>query len=159
MITSTLDAMGAGADGKTVAAGPNPQTGPFYVEGAEPGDLIVVTIEKLVPNRAAGLSTSILAAEGSYVDPGSLANKAAPRCPGPSTRRRVSFGSIFPGVIPSVDWRGRYSSPLYELPLRPMLGSIGVAPASRGGRGARGAMTRSIPPCPDRSAATSITPA
>ncbi len=29
----------------------NPQTGPFYVEGAEPGDTLVVHIEKLEKMR------------------------------------------------------------------------------------------------------------
>ncbi len=29
----------------------NPQTGPFYVEGAEPGDTLVIRIEKLEPAR------------------------------------------------------------------------------------------------------------
>jgi len=33
-------------------------------------------------------------------------------------------------VIRNVDWRTRYTSSLYELPLQPMLGSLGVAPAS-----------------------------
>jgi amidase len=38
VMTTTLDDVGAGADGKSIAEGPNPQTGPFYIEGAEPGD-------------------------------------------------------------------------------------------------------------------------
>src|SRR5262245_58278033 len=29
----------------------NPQTGPFYVEGAEPGDTLVVRFDKIAPNR------------------------------------------------------------------------------------------------------------
>ncbi|MFO1350472.1 MAG: acetamidase/formamidase family protein [Gammaproteobacteria bacterium] len=29
----------------------NPQTGPFYVEGAEPGDTLVVHLLKVAPNR------------------------------------------------------------------------------------------------------------
>src|SRR5688572_19901458 len=61
VVTSTVDDMGIDASGKTVAPGPNPQTGPFYVEGAEPGDLLVVTIDKLEPNRATGTSTSVMA--------------------------------------------------------------------------------------------------
>ena len=42
-------------NGKQVAQGPNPQTGPFFVEGAEPGDMLVVTIEKIEINRATGV--------------------------------------------------------------------------------------------------------
>src|SRR6516165_11877732 len=36
VVTKTVDAGGVDWNGKTVATGPNPQTGPFYVEGAEP---------------------------------------------------------------------------------------------------------------------------
>jgi acetamidase/formamidase len=45
--------MPAGTDwnDKPVANGPNPQTGPFYVDGAEPGDMLVVSITKLETNR------------------------------------------------------------------------------------------------------------
>jgi len=42
VVTTTIDASGADRNGKTVSPGPNPQIGPFYVEGAEPGDLLVV---------------------------------------------------------------------------------------------------------------------
>ena len=34
----------------------NPQTGPFFIEGAEPGDTIAVRIEKLEPARDYGIS-------------------------------------------------------------------------------------------------------
>src|SRR5260370_9682744 len=36
----------------------NPQTGPFYVEGAEPGDTLVVRIEKLAPARDYAVSVA-----------------------------------------------------------------------------------------------------
>ena len=36
----------------------NPQTGPFYVEGAEPGDTLVIRIEKLEPARPYGFSVA-----------------------------------------------------------------------------------------------------
>src|SRR5437870_8522177 len=61
VVTKAADASGVDWDGKTVASGPNPETGPFYVEGAEPGDLLVVTIEKLETNRAMAYSSSLLA--------------------------------------------------------------------------------------------------
>src|SRR5438309_7526334 len=35
----------------------NPQPGPFYVDGAEPGDTIAIHIEKLSPARPQGLSS------------------------------------------------------------------------------------------------------
>src|SRR3979409_1764127 len=58
VVTKTIDAAGVDGDGKSVASGPNPQTGPFYVEGAEPGDVLVVTFEKIEPNRATAYSGS-----------------------------------------------------------------------------------------------------
>jgi acetamidase/formamidase len=36
----------------------NPQTGPFFIEGAEPGDTVVIRIEKLEPARDHGISSS-----------------------------------------------------------------------------------------------------
>jgi acetamidase/formamidase len=129
VITTTVDDMGAGADGKTVAQGPNPQTGPFYIEDAEPGDLIVVTIEKIAPNRSTGLSTSILVPNS--FDAGGLANKAAARVPWTIDNAKGVVRLDLSSVIPNVNWRSRYRSPTYELPLRPMLGSLGVAPAGQ----------------------------
>jgi len=37
----------------------NPQTGPFYVEGAEPGDTLALHIVDLTPARSFGASTTI----------------------------------------------------------------------------------------------------
>src|SRR5262245_52146294 len=70
VVTKTIDAAGVDWNGTQVAAGPNPQTGPFFVEGAEPGDMLVVTFEKLELNRATAFSSSLLAPYA--VDPASL---------------------------------------------------------------------------------------
>jgi amidase len=127
--TTTVDDTGAGADGQTVAKGPNPQTGPFYIEGAEPGDMIVVSIEKLEPNRLSGLSPSFMVANS--FDAGSLSNKAAPRVPWTIDQDKGVVRLDLTAVIPNVDWHQRFISPRIELPLRPMLGSLGVAAASK----------------------------
>ena len=37
----------------------NPQTGPFYVEGAEPGDTLVLHLASLTPARTFGASATI----------------------------------------------------------------------------------------------------
>ncbi|MFV1962550.1 MAG: acetamidase/formamidase family protein, partial [Acidimicrobiia bacterium] len=37
----------------------NPQTGPFYVEGAEPGDTLAIHIVELTPARTWGASATI----------------------------------------------------------------------------------------------------
>ncbi|MGB3328696.1 MAG: hypothetical protein WBA46_07065, partial [Thermomicrobiales bacterium] len=50
VITTTVDARGYDKDGNRPVSGPNPQTGPFFIEGAEPGDTLVVHIDSLRPN-------------------------------------------------------------------------------------------------------------
>ena len=122
VVTQTLDASGADASGKTVASGPNPQTGPFYVEGAEPGDMLVVTLEKLETNRAMAYSGSLLSPY--TVDPTAIAarvDRDARRLTWTIDRTkgvaRLDAADVQPGGI--------------ELPLRPMLGCVGVAPARK----------------------------
>jgi amidase len=122
VITKTIDAAGMDWNGTSVASGPNPQTGPFFVEGAEPGDMLVVTVEKLDTNRAMAYSASLLAPY--TVDPGAIAARVD-REPKRITWTidkgrgvaRLDQAEVQPGGI--------------ELPLRPMLGCIGVAPARK----------------------------
>ena len=52
VITSTIDAGGTDAAGVRRGQGPNPETGPFFIEGAEPGDTLVVHLLRLATNRA-----------------------------------------------------------------------------------------------------------
>jgi len=54
--TRTVDAGGVDEKGKARVLGGNPQTGPFYVEGAMPGDALVVHIRKLRLNRGTAIS-------------------------------------------------------------------------------------------------------
>ena len=44
-----------------ITPGGNPQTGPFYVEGAQPGDTLVVHFDKMWPNRGQGYTAPIVA--------------------------------------------------------------------------------------------------
>jgi amidase len=60
VITKTIDAGGTDWNGKPVAPGPNPQTGPFFIEGAEPGDAIAVTFNRVRMNRNFGWTASRL---------------------------------------------------------------------------------------------------
>jgi len=94
VVTKTIDAGGVDWNGKTVASGGNPETGPFYIDGAEPGDMIVVSIEKLETNRASAYAGSLLAPY--TVDPGAIAarvDRDPKRTPGRSTRPAASSGS------------------------------------------------------------------
>jgi amidase len=70
VVTSTVDAFGKDASDTLVTPRGNPQTGPFYVEGAEPGDTLLVQLDQIAPNRAIGYSGSVVApnvVEPSYV--------------------------------------------------------------------------------------------
>ena len=121
VVTKTIDAAGVDWNGKQVGQGPNPQTGPFYIEGAEPGDAIVVTIQRIDTNRPTGYSASLLAPYA--VDPASIAARAE-REP-----RRVDW------IIDKARGTTRVDAaditPAIELPLRAMLGCLGTAPARK----------------------------
>jgi acetamidase/formamidase len=107
----------------TAADRPNPQTGPFFVEGTEPGDTLALRLDRLVPNRSYGFTSALVAPNA--VDPGYV-----PELPWLPDHQRpqaewhvdVAAGSA---VLVSPETRlGRLS-----LPLAPMLGCFGVAPA------------------------------
>ncbi|HET7715242.1 MAG TPA: acetamidase/formamidase family protein [Bauldia sp.] len=118
VITTTLDAWGIDAAGEKRADAPNPMTGPFYVEGAEPGDAIEVRIDRMTPNRGDGWTFSVLAPN--VVDPGAVASLPE--------RRRV-FWSIDPGagLARLADPPPRLRN--WSVALAPMIGCFGVAPA------------------------------
>src|SRR5207244_3720378 len=67
VITTTVDSAGRDAADQQVTARGNPQTGPFYIEGAEEGDTLVVHFDRLWPNRSLGRSRISLAPN--VVDP------------------------------------------------------------------------------------------
>src|SRR5215204_5540944 len=59
--TTTVDAAGQDHTGERITPPGNPMTGPFFVEGAEPDDTLVVHIDALTPNRDTGWTGSSLA--------------------------------------------------------------------------------------------------
>jgi acetamidase/formamidase len=67
VITTTVDARGQDASGAQITSPGNPMTGPFYIEGAEPGDTLVVHLDKLTPNRPLGWTRRMVAPN--VVDP------------------------------------------------------------------------------------------
>jgi amidase len=121
VITTTIDAGGTDASGRSVASGPNPQTGPFYVEGAEPGDLLVVTIVKIETNRSDAYSSSLLAPYA--LDPAAIGQRVD------GEARRVTWKLDKARGVATLSEPG--ITPVLELPLRPMLGCVGVAPARK----------------------------
>ena len=116
--TSTIDACGANAKGEQVASSPNPETGPFYIEGAEPGDTLQVTLDYLYPNREIGYSKTLLAPH--VVDPTYVS--MLPEVKWVEWRIQPASNTVVP-VTPFPDL------PNFSLPLKPMLGCLGVAPA------------------------------
>jgi amidase len=122
VITKTVDAAGTDWNDRAVSPGGNPQTGPFYIEGAEPDDMLVVTIEKIEPNRATGYSGSLLAPYAT-----------TPQAIGARTDRdgkRMIWNIDKAKGIVSLDSTDITPAHL-ELPLKPMLGCIAVAPARK----------------------------
>jgi len=121
VVTTTVDATGQDARSRKVAETPNPQTGPFFIDGAEKGDTLVVTIDRLRPNRDTGFTNALLAPN--VVDP--------------------DFVGELPD-LPRFDWQidheGWTATPVepvpglegLRVPLDPMLGCFGVA--ARGGQ-------------------------
>jgi amidase len=120
IVTKTIDAAGADWNGKQVAQGPNPQTGPFYVEGAEPGDMLIVTFDRMETNRATAYSGGALAPY--TVTPASLLTRTERQAPRATWLLDNSKGTA------RVD--GSELGTL-ELRMRPMLGCVGVAPARK----------------------------
>lgn len=116
--TRTIDSGGVDEHDKTVALFGNPQTGPFFIAGAEPGDTLAVHIVRLTPNRdwADSLDTIVARALGS-----SLIPKATDL--GKPVRWTLDRKA---GVARPDGASGALSS--YAVPLRPMLGGLAVAP-------------------------------
>jgi amidase len=124
VVTTTVDARGMDASGDQVTERGNPMTGPFYVRGAQPGDRLVVTLDKLTPNRSHGWSRKVVAAN--VVDPEYVRDLpwfADER--DAIARWEVDVDAGNATLIDPADTKvGRIS-----LPIRPMVGCFGVAPA------------------------------
>jgi acetamidase/formamidase len=99
----------------------NPQTGPFYVEGAEPGDTLAVHIVKVEPARAYAVS-SFSPGFGALVGNNETA-MLAPDFPEMTWRYDVDAARA---VARTTSHDGRRS---WEVPIAPFLGCLGVAPA------------------------------
>ena len=116
VVTETLDAWGFDKAGTRRQTPPNPMTGPFFIEGAEPGDALAVRIDRMTANRDEGWTFGPVA--GNVVDPAALA--ALPR------RERVLW-RLDRGVARLIDPPPALAK--FEVPFAPMLGCFGVAPA------------------------------
>jgi amidase len=117
VVTETLDAAGVDARGRKMAGPPNPMNGPIFVEGAEPGDALLVEIIRIDPVSGTGWTRGALSAN--VVDP-----EAARDLP---PRDRVGW------LIDREAGTLRLEKPEpalagLVLPIAPMIGCFGVAP-------------------------------
>ena len=124
VVTTTADAWGFDAARDLVASRPNPQTGPFYVEGAEPGDTLVLRLDRLTPNRSFGFSSAEVASN--VVDPAYVTD--LPRLADGERPQAEWYVDVAAGMATLVAPETRLGR--LTLPLAPMLGCFGVAPAA-----------------------------
>lgn len=105
----------------TVPGHDNPQTGPFYVEGAQPGDTLAIRILKLAPARDYAISTFIPGF-------GIMVGNDRTALLGPELAETTWRYDVDAkrGVARTKSTDGKHS---WEVPLAPFLGCIGVAPA------------------------------
>jgi len=105
-------------DGVQRAPEPNPMNGPIFVTGAEPGDALKIEILRMTPICATGWTRAALA--GNVVDPEFVR--------GLPTRDKVNWRIDRQGLTATLE----PAVPGLEdfiLPLEPMIGCFGVAPA------------------------------
>jgi len=116
--TRTLDSGGVDENGITRALFGNPQVGPFFVAGAEPGDTLAITLQSLGLNRdyadsldgiAGRLKTPRIATETSKL--GNPVRWELDRVRGVARPQGASGGLRN-----------------FEIPVKPMLGGLAVAP-------------------------------
>ena len=91
----------------------NPQTGPIYVRGAEPGDTLAVTIEAIEPTRDWAVSAFVQFFGG-------LTATAATRLLHEPLPERLYFYELRDGVF--------HHGSRIRVPWRPFVGTIGTAP-------------------------------
>ncbi len=99
----------------------NPVTGPFFIEDAEPGDTLAVHFLSIVPARQEGVSST-------FPHFGALTGTHTTAMLQPPLEERVWLYEIDieAGVV---RYRARNSDYAVDLPLDPMHGTVGVAPA------------------------------
>ena len=117
--TTTVDGAGKDATNEPVTPNGNPQTGPFYVKEAQPGDSLAVTFDSLRPNRKIGYTSGVIAPNVLDFDYTSRFEDA---------RNRLDW---------EIDFENHTATPVgfedlpvgkLKIPLRPMVGCFGVAP-------------------------------
>lgn len=129
VVTKLLDSRGRDETGKLILDGDNVLTGPFYIEGAEPGDTLIIRLDRVRLNRDWGwngvrISTDALA-------PSRIEGLESAICCEewlqPKRRNALKW------VLEPSGGMMRPSQPLgnkvkLEFPAHPSVGCVGVAP-------------------------------
>jgi amidase len=117
--TWTVDAGGVDSKGVRRSLGGNPETGPFYIEGALPGDTLVVKLKRIRLNR----------------DTAGSGNQIAPSALTPWYVRGTKYDDKFDGswILNREKGVAHLKQPTdrlknYTVKLQPMLGCVAVAP-------------------------------
>ena len=116
--TTTVDAGGTDEKSVTRVLGGNPETGPFYIETAEPGDTLVVQLTRVRLNRDWAISDDAIVPRGLDTD---LAVKM--KDGGKSVRWHLDTARGVATLEKPPEHLAHYS-----VPLRPMLGCVATAP-------------------------------
>lgn len=116
--TTTVDAGGADEKGVTRVLGGNPQTGPFYVETAMPGDVLVVRLNRVRLNRDWAIGDDGIV--GRALD-SELAVKMKDGFKPVRWRLDRDRGLAMPDKVTEHLTK-------FAVPIRPMLGCVAVAP-------------------------------
>jgi amidase len=129
VITKLLDSRGRDETGKLILDGDNILTGPFYIEGAEPGDTLVIRLDKVRLNRDWGWNGVRIALDA--LAPGSIEGLESAICCDewlqPGRRNALKWTLQPPGgeIKPS---RALGKAVKLEFEAHPSIGCIGVAP-------------------------------
>jgi len=122
--TNTLDAFGdvirKPGDTMSMVKGDNPLTGPFFVEGAEPGDTLAVKIESLTVNGTRGVGA--MAPGFGTLNPTNYTPMLVPDLP-----ERIWFYDI-DSKSNMATFKATESGFTVKIPMHPFLGCLGVAP-------------------------------
>jgi amidase len=118
--TWCVDSSGYGPNGEDLTDGGNPMTGPFYVEGAEPGDTLSVRLDRIRPNRTRGVS-------GARIAPNVLDPIFIPEF-GYVDQRDVWWTLDLDRGTATLEDPPEGLTDLGEVKLDPMVGCFGVAP-------------------------------
>jgi amidase len=115
--TTTVDAGGTDEKGVTRVLGGNPETGPFYIETAAPGDTLVVRITKLRLNRDWAISDDGIVDRATDSD---LAEKNKDLWKDVRWHLDIAKGIASPE-------KPKEHLTNYSVPVRPMLGCVATA--------------------------------